>query len=603
MKKILLFGIAAIGFFTAASAAGVTSQTIPSFYATGISDNGQWIAGQSDEGGVIIVKDLVNDKVYVTGSLSLQGTGYVAAAGKMIANDGTAIALYDGLPYYWTPSGDKGVWTPLPGKAVDGSAFIGSITPDGSIIVGGMGETGLSLDGHQMNYPCIWYRNEDGTYGDPVGLPFPNKDPFGENPQYLHCVSVSDDGKTIGANMTVGSGIYDLPFLYRQNENGEWTYTDLGTSLLNPESREMLRFPNDLNMSQPDAWQYLNDEQGAAFWAAFYDWAAQEPQASMDGPEQTIAQAYFMAEFMDPKDAEKFLADLNRYKDAFDKYNEELKKYYEFREYLRTEGVNFLMNNSRISPDGKYIYFTGMKTVVVDPTMGEEGYFQSHTPVRFDIETGESLIYDWDHNLILVSVAEDYSVLCRIVGDDDYWPTEGWIYPEGKTEGLTIPEWVKQNGSSQAYTWMEENMYQEVIMGVTDTGAFQIDDIFTVGLPFCTPDLSLILCGNSTMYWNNNYADMYSFVSYVVDTGYQIEDSGVENITGELTEESLTVYPGGVIALNGSFDSLEVYDISGALVYTASNPFGSVSTGLAKGIYVIKGATASGKTITRKAVF
>lgn len=604
MKKNLLLLVPAALFLTGFAAnADVKSEEIPSFYATGISDNGQWIAGQADAGGIIIVKDVVNNQAYVTGTLVSEGMGYVAAPGKMIANDGTVVATYNGLPYYWKPSGSRGVWTPLPGEAVDGSGFVGSITPDGSVIVGAMGETGLSLDGHQMNYPCIWYRNDDGTYGEPVGLPFPKKDPFGMNPQYMQCVAVSDDGKTISANMTVGSGFYDLPFLYRQNENGEWSYTDLGTALLNPENREFVTHPNDLTMSQPNAWEYLNDEQTAAFWAKFFDWAAQEPQASMKDEEFTIAQAYFMAEFMNPKDAEKFLADLNKYKEMFDKYNENLKKYYEFSEYIRTEGINFLMNNARISPDGKYAYFTGLKTIMIDPSLGEEGYYQAHTPVRFDVETGENLVYGWDHNLVLVSVAADSSILCRIVGADDYWPTEGWIFPEGDINGMTVPEWVHKNGSPEAYTWMEENMYKEIIIGVTDTGAFQYDDYFAVGLPFCTPDLNLILCGNSTMYWNDNYADLYSFVSYLVNTGYNNGSSGVEDIAGELTEESLTVYPGGMIALNGNFDSLAVYDLSGAVVYTASNPSNAITTGLGKGIYVIKASTASGKTLTRKAVF
>ena len=610
MKKNLLL-CAFAGMAAIAAYADVKSEEIPSFYATGISDNGQWIAGQSDEGGVIIVKDVVNNKAYVTGTLSLNGVGYVAAPGKMIANDGTAVAMYNGLPFYWKPSGTRGVWTQLPGKAVDGSASLGSITPDGSMIVGAMGETGLSLEGHQMNYPCVWYRNDDGTYGEPVGLPFPKKDPFGMNPQYMQCVSVSDDGKTIGAIMTVGSGFYDLPFIYRQDENGEWSYTDVGTALLNPENREVVNFPNDLNMSQPDPWQYLNDQQAAAFWAAFPEWARQEPQASMDGPEQTIAQAYFMAEFMNPKDAEKFLADLNRYKEAFDKYNENLKKYYEFSDYIRTEGINFLMNNSRISSDGKYAYFTGMKTIMINPSLGELGYYQAHTPVRFDVETGESQVYGWDSNLILISVSEDYSILCRIVGDDDYWPTEGWIFPEGDLKGMTIPEWVYQNGTPEAYNWMEENMYKEIITGVTETGAFQYDDYFAVGLPFCTPDMSLILCGNSTMYWNDNYADMYNFVSYLVNTGVgntddpnnpDNPDSSVDGIAGE-TGISIAVLPGSSLSVKGNVASLTIYDLSGKTVYSVSNPDEALSTGLPKGVYLIKAVSAAGETETLKAVF
>lgn len=521
--------VAASGGAMAQTEAVHASEIIYGVQAMGISPNGQWVVGQADGEGLVYVENLKTNETYVTGGATT-GVGYVLSVGKPIANDGTVIALKDGFPYYWTPTGtSKGTWKQLPGPAADGSVMMGSISPDGSIIIGSNGSTGTTTEDILMTNPCIWYRNENGTYDEPVRLPFPKRDPFGRVPQYLNLISMSDDGSVIAALMVDWSGVFNIPYIFTKGEDGKWSYDDVGTGLVLPEGLEIVNDPGDFKgPSQPNPWDYLNEAQTNAFWNAFPSWANSPDIAKLPLEEQTLKQLEFMAEFMSPDKKEDYLSKLYPFLDAMNAYNEQFKAYYEFRDRLREEGTSFMMNNAWVSPDGKYAYFTGENTVVKNPELGEEGVKNHYAPVRFSVETGEPTKYDTDgQSLVVTSVSADYSVFCRIVGVDDFWPSESWVFPGESDSGMSFPDFIMDNGSAEAYEWMEENMYRECIIGSTATGAYQYDDRWTVGNLYTTPDMSLIVCANSTLYWGDGET-MPNFVSFLLNTGYDPEKGNGE---------------------------------------------------------------------------
>lgn len=475
-----------------------------------VSDSGNWILGQADGEGILYIKDLASGTVYTTGGgASATGRGYTAGVGKSISDEGTVIALNEGIPYWWRVDTEK--WTRLPGETQDGSAMVGSITPDGSVIVGGLGNTGTTLEEVQMILPCIWRRTADGSYGEPEFLPNPDKDPYGYVPQYVNCVAVSPDARVVAAIMTVESGMLELPYIYTQDDQGNWTYKQVGMQIVDP--------------SNPD----------------FRQPATGRP----------------------------------------------------------ADGYNFMFNNACVSPDGKYAFYTIKKTYVIDPTDPEDGIVNIYSPIRFDVSTGNYLEYETEESMVLTSVAADYSVLCRIQGADDHDPGSGWIFPQGNTEGMSIPEFIKAKSPAATYDWMERNMYRECIVGVGANDKYILDDKWTVGMPFCNANLSLIACSNSTFYWADSYYNQYSFVSFLLYTGINVEDNGVETIGAD---RAITVLPGGELKIVGEAVSIGAYDLSGILRLSLSHASGVVDTRLPKGVYLLRAVWEDGTAQSLKIV-
>lgn len=598
MKKIycsIILSIASYGVVCSQS----SSQIVEGVFSTSISPNGEWIMGQADGEGLLYFKNLKEDKVYLAGgNTSVDGTGYIAPLGCGIANNGTAIALVNGIPYWWTPEGTNGKWTKLPGNAVDGSAALGSITPDGSVIVGATGNSGTTTEDVTMAKPCIWYRNADGSFGEPVMLPYPPRDPFNLVPEYVVCIGVSEDVKTITALMTDWTGKFAFPYIYTQEADGNWNYEDIGSGLLIPDGREIPEFPGDLHTQQPDPEQYLTQEGLDAFWDAFPAWAADPEISRLPLEEQTLAQLEFTATFMEENAREEYLELLYAYLDEIRNWNAKNKAYTEFLEEIVTTGTSFLGNNSVISLDGKYAYFTGRQTIVDNPALGEEGIVTKLFPIRFDLSNGEILTYVSNSNIIVTSVANDYTLFCRQTGIDNYWPTSGWVFPEGDTKGMTVPDFIKEKGSASAYSWMEENMYQEVIVGVSANDAFIYDDAWTVGVPYCSSDLGLIVFANSTLYWAEAYFERFNFVSFLLNTG--ISGSSENKVDKTEVNSPVKILANGEIAVDEDIEVISIFNVSGMKLLEISNPSTLIKTDLTPGIYILTLTDKAGNVSTIK---
>lgn len=596
MKKILTFGIAALAAGTALAASSIPSRVYEARLATAISDNGHWLCGQTTVEGTVFLTDMVNNTTKSYQSPGVEGTGYTMGVGKTVSNDGTMISLLNGIPYVL----QDGKWSKLPGNAVDGSAALGSISTDGSMILGMYGEIGTTTEDIQMGHPAIWYRNEDGTYGNPVLLPETGKDFFGLVPQYLNLIGISEDKKVISALMTDWSGFFEIPFIYTQDADGNWTYRELGRDLLIPDGRAVPEFPGDYSgPAQPDAFSYLSEAEETRFKNSIGAWDAQQRAKGLTDEEIQILQITYVAEFMSGTKKEEYLKLAEAFLAAYVPWIEKCNAYTEFLEYIHTNGLTFLMNNAFVSPDGKYAYFTAIKTVVIDPTDPEQGVLTLHAPVRFDVSTGEVLVYSFDQNVVIGSIAADGSIFGKPYEPDASMYTDGYIYPQGKEEPMTVEDYMLEIGNKEAFTWMEDNMLHEVIIGVNANGTYQVDDRFCTGMPLTTPDMDLIAFTTPSSYWTDNYSS-YEYMTYVLNTGM---DTGVESITADAADASIEILPGACVEVKGNVKSLDIYDLSGLNVYNVTNPSGQVSTGLASGVYLVRAITADGTVLTRKALF
>lgn len=596
MKKILLFGISLLAFASAGAQSEIPTQYLSGEGIKSISSNGKWMVSEMSVDNCIAIRNLETGKAW----------GYICEGGDFddrwdmaitrgVADDGTVVGEYNNIPAYWR----DGEWIHLNGCVADQfgnvTAIVGGITPDGSVIVGSIGKGGSMYDevDSQMTFPCLWYRQDDGTYGDPVWLPNPGKDYFGQVPQYLNATSISDDGKTVGALMRSGMGFHHFAFAYHMDDSGEWQYSMIGESLINPRNIPISPYPGEYHgPNYPNYEEYMTPQQLAAFFQAGNAWIDDlYRQGITDENEIALLELEFAMEFMSPdRRAEyepllrDFLAQYPAWQKAFDAY-------LDFLDKLDSQAAAFLYNNVWTSPDGKYVFASATR----------EGGMGGYAPVRYDVATGDIVIYNHTRSVIISGVGDDYSVLAK-----DYNSNDGiaYIFPEGGISPVSFLDYWKNN--EKVYFWMEENMFRDVVVSITAGGAYNTEQKWCMGRPVATPDLSLFGFACSSEYWYPAPADN-SFVSTFLINPLMPEkedngDSGIDEIGSECPV-SVSILAGGIVALDGNILSLDIYDLAGTRIFHASNPEGNVATGISSGAYIITAVSANGEYITKKAIF
>ena len=163
------------------------------FYFDKMSENGKYLATENQ--GCVFIYDQDRDEYFEFYSSDDAVTEYYAVGiGNSISNDGIVVGgVNDATCAYYK----DGEWHALPVKEENQALNLAyAITPDGSRIVGRVGNTGLDMNSSQMVKPVYWDRNAEGGYDVYHNLPYPQKDFCGRTPQYVTAISVSSDGKT-----------------------------------------------------------------------------------------------------------------------------------------------------------------------------------------------------------------------------------------------------------------------------------------------------------------------------------------------------------------------------------------------------------------------
>ena len=580
MKKTLLFGASAL-LACSALAQGQNPITDPvvvydddlynGYLINMLSPNGQW--GVSECYGVLAVFDFVNDTRYIF-EPETQSDSYSMGFGTCISNDGvlTLTTSYNIMkPMYW----ENGEIIELPINAqTEKEGLANGITPDASRICGTVMRSNWTSEDRINQIPVVWNRNSEGVYDLYVELPYPKKDIFGATPQSVTALCISQDGKTVAGQVRSGSGWYHSPIVFREDADGNWSYEVLGEELIitHPE----IELPEDPGESpqHPEATDYMTEEMAAQYEADCAAWSIGEPY-----PKST--------DYMTAEAAQRYLSDYAAAQAAIDEWNE---KYYEYQRvfHARTEGcAQFDFNSCYLSADGRYmvgnhLYLDSWENI-------EEIY-----PVIFNLQNGTYEKRNSENQYATfvnsTGVALTTNSIMNYFMRNVYVSTPGGNY-------TPLQDWVK-GINADLYDWMDENMRHDYDSYDMETGqAIRVENGWLTGSATATPDMSLIATEAMNI-WDEYEIPYYSYLLPV-----RSEISKVNNFAGKNTFLGVNASKGGIVNVTGDAASLEVLDLAGRTLFTASNPSGSIATGLSNGIYMLKATAPDGKTIVKKACF
>lgn len=606
MKKSLLFAGAALAAF-GAMAETPTPEIWNNGVFSGISKDGKYtvsniynmmliLADLDDKDNCFIYYD--DDPNHVEAGVQ---DGYMPGFGTCVALDGSAVGnavLYtvdmEAHTYEQTDQAvifKQGEIIPLPcvNPALGGIAH--AVTPDGSAICGIMGNASFSIDPDGiMQLPVVWYRNEDGTYAEPYVLPHPDKDFLGGVPQYVTAIAMSQDGNTIVGQVISETGFDVYPIVYRRDAEGKWSYT-LPFSELYYTHPEVVIPENPGDCPEYD--DFMTAEEIQAYKDALKAWQDAGGTDWSTYPKKK--------DFMTDEELAAYNAALQKWNTDKDAYDEAVA--------AATEGsIKFVFNNVVLSPDGKYFAMTkegagsilmkpGLKPVKNSPLNkvkkaegeGDEPTAEYSYPMIFDIEANTYKSYMLsDGDLALTCAGKDG----KFVGykGNVLEATEAYVLdPEAGLKTLAeykpaVSEWIDANmvHPVETYEFNEETgQYDPVIV-----------DMRMTGIPFCTPDMSVI-----TTYVYNSW-DVSDNLAY----GYVFrfpEDVSVKGVAADAN--GMRVLRDGMIRIDGQAE-VEVFATDGIRVFRgAAN--GTVSTGLKKGMYIVRATFADGTVKTTKVSF
>ncbi len=171
-------------------------------------------------------------------------------------------------------------------------------------------------------------------------------------------------------------------------------------------------------------------------------------------------------------------------------------------------------------------------------------------------------------------------------------PVQAYIYKPGYDDFILLVDYFK-TANPEIADWMEENMVHDILSYDEDWNEVIIEDVLATGTPCASADLSMIACSVSSL-WDDNF-DYNSFLFTGLNSGV-----GAISAKGSIALKSMGH---GKVILSGVAANFEIFDLSGACVYSAKNQSGVVETGLNSGAYVVKATDANGNASTLKVVF
>lgn len=596
MKKTLLLAVAAAFF---ASAQADKYQILPSFALQGFSPNGNYAVSVDPYGGSLILLNLVDGT-----SETFTGDGYTseytAGIGVNISNNGILVGSD-------TPAGsavylENGVWKRLPVINEELTNLSNGISADGTVICGNLGNTSISPDAATvMCIPCVWYRQADGTYSEPVLLPHPDTDFNGRVPQYITASSISADGKVVCGQIRDYVGMIHEPIVYICDDKGEWSYKLIGRQFINPNKIEIPADPGD-SPQQPSLDQFMSDADLDAYNEAMSKW---------DG---NYANYPNMLDYISPEGLAAYDAAMDEFEPLFNKWMEDFDDYMAAYQATVSESKAFLFNCAYISPDGKkYLTSTesagggiwmakkkqrrviaALSDVETEPGFDDEPEEETEqgAPFVIDVDDSSSWTCSSEKGIQASYIADDYTVL----GTHDFsGAATAVVLTPNASEYQTLEDYLA-TFDPEASTWMNENMRHDVESYDYATGEMVVlNNVMLSGVPYGTPDLSVIgtVANNMWDYESDSY--IYSYILKLNKKTDSADTIGADAF-------AVKVLDGATVCVEGQEALVEIYNAAGQKVYTATFA-GAQTTGLPQGLYIVKATAADGRTATLKAAF
>lgn len=540
-----------------------------SFYC--ISANGQYAV--SEIYGTLIVYNLKDNSetAYEADDTHYYGVGH----GRCMTADGNII-IGNTTEACDAAYCEAGEWKQLNVPDPEKTNLSNAVTPDGKRICGTIGNHQMTIsEDVLMEAPVYWDRQEDGSYGECHLLPYPEKDFFGETPQYVTAINLSDDGKVIVGLVTDCSGAMLYPIVYTQADNGEWSYSLPTKDLFNPDNLPAAKKPGDGPM-RPSEEQFMTEEEIAAYQEAL--------QAYYDsGYNQELYPKY--ENYMTEEEKAAFDEAFAAYETEQAAWQEQSDAWYAYFDQVLATSPSFVFNNIMVSPDGKTIASTLIETKENDDPLSYPPFFEVYIPATIDIATGALTKHESEKSIIVSCMAADGTIMAAT--EQGSIPSEGFIIKDGTITPLT--DYL--NAISPEYgVWLKENMTHEVMTDYVydedlDDYVEVYEEVTFTGIPVATPDMKVLA------FWNDCPWDMMGFAqSVVIDL---TEEAGISAAEADKAAK-VAIDADGNLTVGANVVSVTVYDLAGATVASVENPAGTVALGLNSGVYVVKAILSDG---------
>lgn len=576
MKKILLLGASAM---MASAAFAVEPKIYDELYSVGISPDGKTMVSATETTFTIVNLE-TGQKTEFEGNGTVDS--YSLGQGNAFSSAGVIVGSgIDGRAAYY----QEGEWVDLNTPYPEFTSCAEGITADGTRICGNVGMAKMSIDDipTPMQVPAVWDLKSDGTYGDAVVLPYPEKDFSGRVPTYVTAMAISDDGKTVVGQVYDYSGGYISLIFYTLGDDDQWSYNTEFNRLVNPDN---VTFPEDPGESPegPDANDYLTEEQQAAYQAAINAYYEEIAAGNYEAPFPEIV------DFMSPEQKAAYEADLAAYQTALEEWQVKFTAYYTVFEQATVNAKSIVFNNVKLTPDGKTAVSTIMNQID-DPTSWL-GFSNSYAPVVFNIEDNTIDVYP-DENVAIASVTSDGSMIGFQEGSMS--PRRAMVYAPGARTPVTLVEYYEQKNAETA-DWVKANMCHDIEMYDMETGETYIEEnVDCTGTPLVNSDFSVVVTAAQNL-WDPAGANFYTYVIPAYGSYNGIQGVAID------ADVNVKAFRGGRILISGNASRVTVYDMEGRVAYDAVPAGSMIETGLAQGTYIVKVQTADGaKTV--KAMF
>lgn len=532
-------------------------------------------------------------------------------------------------PYYVI----DGISYPLPVPESSYGAYPHAISADGTLIVGAVANSQLSLDfTNIMAVPCVWRANDQGGYDMCELLPYPDKDWSGATPQYVQAVDVNNNATIIVGQITANNGFSQEPIVWRLGHEG-WTYERLHPELLNPDNLPIPEYPGE-GPAAPDAEEYLGESGMESYLADIDEYNSRVAPAKLDFMTKENREAYEAAlaayfedwennpypnidDYLSESELEEYLAAINAYyaeqppravdymtaeekaayNEAYDDYLTAYQEweaknnaYWEVMEAILDKAVPFEINSICISPSGKYMGIVASETDMRTWVTTTETYI-------FSLDSDEYWINNEGEEYYISSLSNDGASL-GIASISNYYARKLVYSPAPGAGGVLLSDYIKDK-DPQTYGWAEENMTHPLEVYDPETGEVTTEDTILTGTGTADDNFKVIATYVLNGWSTDETAPLV--YSYIIPTGCLSEIRGIS--ADDPLDNSITVSMDshGVLTLKGDVRDVSVYDINGRLVFSASNPANGLKTGLDQGAYIVK-ANGPGKTAVAKAI-
>lgn len=524
--------ILSLSLLFASSVAGAFAQTVPTILPNALAMK------VSRDGKTVIAQDVYGDAIIYDTSEKSTNTygGYYPGNGNNCSNTGIIVGQ--------SMTDNKGAiiasgkaYIPMALNSYDTSS-LDAITPDGTRACGWITNT-TGSGPMQVGFYCDI---TEGTVENPILLPAPQKDFFGDVPQFCTATYISDDGKRIAGIVMDGSGFYSYPIVYTQDENGEWSYYCPSEPMFNPEGLPLPRFPQS-DIVAPEITDFMTPEKRADW---YEDWENYEESGG-----QLLSPWEMLDYYLTDEEYQEYL-------DALTEYNEELWDFYDaidrYWEEMAKIGENAkFVSNMALSPDGNFL----MADLGISNDYTTSDIVAGYQPYMFNLtERTYQAVESRFSNMLPLQILSDGTVV-TMGAPIDMRAYCGYIKPAGAEEFMTLEEYLEVQNSPWL-EWMRDNLVVETVTGTNpETGQFESSEVMVSGIISFSDDMKTLAGGMNT-------SDMYSYVFSNSDK------SEVETIP-----------------FDNSSEIYRVYNLQGVNVMTTKTK-GDLDK-LPKGIYIING--------------